>query len=280
VVAQRNQVSARRQDGAASLVAEAFSAVRTIVSGNSIVTNSGYGRIYCPPSGECASETIPATGGKASADHYYPVLVGTRWELDTGDQLITHNDIEYTRYVTIENVCRLNGDISDSYAQGQSCASGTDDPYTQKITVTMQAPAMADLVTSLYVTRAGGATAASQTDWGGGVAADTDPTGESVVEFSIDWSDLDGGERVRALVCKSNEIDAGTYSCPGSSWVESPGWTTDDPIVLYYTPTDFDAVACDDDANMTTGDCGYDIYVCDDGGACSAAGSGTFTAAP
>ena len=279
VVAQRGQVSARRQDAAASFASEAFAVVRAVAASNANETSSGYNRIYCPPYGECDGDGTPPAdeqvgAGKGSGTHYQPVLLGDHWELDTGDQTISHNGIDFTRFVTIENVCRDgSGDIV-------ACGTGYD-PSTQKVTVTMQAPNMADLVVSQYMTRASGAIAASQTDWSGGTEADTDPTGASVVEFEIDWNDADGGERVRGFVCKTAEIDAINYKCPGGAWVQSPGWTTNPSvnIVLYYTPTAHDAATCNDNGDGTYGDCGYDVYICDDGGSCSAVNSSTFNAA-
>jgi hypothetical protein len=49
-------------------------------------------------------------------------------------------------------------------------------------------------------------------------------------------------------------------------------------LYLYYAPTEHDARTCNDNSDMTTGDCGYDIYICDDQGSCSAATSSTFDA--
>ncbi|OGI85861.1 hypothetical protein A3A05_00670 [Candidatus Nomurabacteria bacterium RIFCSPLOWO2_01_FULL_41_12] len=68
-----------------------------------------------------------------SSQHYQIATPSGKWELATGDETINLNGIDYTRYVTIDNVSR---DDSTRYVQN-SYVSAADDPSTQKVTVTV-----------------------------------------------------------------------------------------------------------------------------------------------
>ena len=254
VVAQRNQVSAQRQDGAASLASEAYSILRVVAAANAATTSTGYNKLYCPPSGVCPAE-FPVETPKGGGSQYRPVLVGDRWELETGSETVTLGDIQYTRFITIENVCRdATGDIASTYGSGGGCGGGeTDDPSTQKLTVTLQAPSMADLTSSIFTTRWRNAVS-GQSDWSGGTAEGA-TLGESVIHFAINFTE-DAGDLVRAHVCKSADVPVG-QTCPGGSWADSPTWVSatgaGQTIDLYYTPTEADV-----------GTNNYWIFVCDD----------------
>lgn len=164
VVTNRNLESARRRDIASSLSTEAFTALRSIVESDD-ATSQGYNRIYCPPSGTC-----PST--KGTATHYYAVLTNGIWGVASGDETLTLQGISFTRYLTIENVCR-NGTVisgpTDTNGSTTTCtgSGGTHDPSTLRLTSTLQAKQMTDLVVSQYVTRWRNVVS-DQTDWSGG----------------------------------------------------------------------------------------------------------------
>jgi len=274
VVAQRNQVSAQRQDGAASLMSEAYAILRTIAGADSTTTSSGYNRLYCPPSGVCPSAEFPVSTPKGSGFQYRPVLVGSRWELETGSEQVTLGDVVYTRFVTIENVCRdTSGDIVGAWSSTVTadCPNGsadTDDPLAQKLTVTLQAPNMADLSAGVFMTRWRNIVS-GQSDWSGG-EAEQSAVGESTVHFTIIYTE-DNGDQVRGHVCKTPDPPLGQL-CPGGSWADSAEWTTvsggGGTIDLFYTPVPGDI-----------GDYSYYSFICDIAGDCGADGSnpGTFT---
>ncbi len=90
------------------------------------------------------------------------------------------------------------------------------------------------------------------------------------VQFVVNWADADGNS-VRAIVCKTDTVSAGTTpSCPGGAWAGPSALSGSSPINLSYT--------------TTSGDIGtnnYYAFVCDDpSGSCSPASNpnqGTFT---
>ena len=83
------------------------------------------------------------------------------------------------------------------------------------------------------------------------------------IYFSVNWSDADAGEMVKALICKTNSL-TGT-SCTDGAWCTSSVYTNRDPETCSYTTQTADI-----------GTQNYYAFVCDDGGACSASVSGTF----
>jgi type II secretory pathway pseudopilin PulG len=99
VVVARSQEAARRRDIAASLANEAFVAIRTIADSDD-ATSQGFNKLYCPPDGTCPGSS------KRPGNHYKVVLNNGKWELATGEESIIQNDVTYTRYLTIKNVCR------------------------------------------------------------------------------------------------------------------------------------------------------------------------------
>jgi len=144
--------------------------------------------------------------------------------------------VNYTRFITIENVCRDGSDnVVDTYGEAESCSSGTDDPLTQKLTVTLQAPNMADLSAGVYTTRWRNVIS-GQSDWRGG-EADQSSLGESTQHFAIAYNE-DDGDRVRGHVCKTADPPLGQL-CPGGSWADSAEWITvsggGGTIDLFYT---------------------------------------------
>jgi len=76
---------------------------------------------------------------KGSTNHYFTINSAGAWIINSGDETLTVNGLSYTRYFYITNVCRDN--TSKSIIMDLSvppCTSGnSDDPSTQKITVTV-----------------------------------------------------------------------------------------------------------------------------------------------
>lgn len=71
--------------------------------------------------------------------HYYPKQSGGKWVTTSGDEVVTMNGILYTRYFAVSNVNRCN-DTSRGIASSTSCSPSnnySDDPSTQKVTVTV-----------------------------------------------------------------------------------------------------------------------------------------------
>ena len=90
----------------------------------------------------------------------------------------------------------------------------------------------------------------------------------SDITFSVDWSDPDAGDQVRAHICKASGIGAG--GCTAGTWTSSALSSTD-PATATYTTVVADCL------NSASCSKNYYAYVCDGGGLCSAATSGTFT---
>jgi len=95
-------------------------------------------------------------------------------------------------------------------------------------------------------------------------SADPLDPGESI-SFSVNWSDDDAGENIKAKICKTDSLT--NQNCDGGYWATSTDFTTDDPESVSYT-TDSGDIGIND----------YFAFVCDDEGECSATSkSGTFT---
>lgn len=76
---------------------------------------------------------------KGPTNHYHTLKEGGAWSTAIGDESLTVNDLDYTRYFIISDVCRDNitKDIITT-SDVPPCAIGnSDDPSTQKITVTL-----------------------------------------------------------------------------------------------------------------------------------------------
>lgn len=91
---------------------------------------------------------------KLSTAHYYTVKSGGAWSLSLGDESVNVNNINYTRYFTISNVCRDDASKTIIISTSTSpCISGSsDDPSTQKVTVTVTWP-NGTLSKDYYLTR-------------------------------------------------------------------------------------------------------------------------------
>ncbi len=171
---QRGSIVGRQQTIEASLVQEAFEAIKSIVNSND-ATSQGWNRIYCPPNaaepdeaGDCVT---PGSKGAPDSNPYKVKVVGNVWRLYQGAESITIGNEVYTRALHIENVSRdANGQIEASYS------APNDDPLTQKITVKVTPPAGTPIVSIVsFVTRSikkqssPSQAPGVQTDWSGGI---------------------------------------------------------------------------------------------------------------
>jgi type II secretory pathway pseudopilin PulG len=75
--------------------------------------------------------------GKTATDHYYPDTVGAPWIVSSGDEIVNVDGRSYTRYFTVTNVCRDNTTKAIIAATPPCAAGASDDPSTQKISVTV-----------------------------------------------------------------------------------------------------------------------------------------------
>jgi hypothetical protein len=76
---------------------------------------------------------------KASSSHYFATSTTGDWATSTGDEVIILNGLSFTRYFTIANVCRddVSRAIITTVGVPPCVAGNSDDPSTQKITVTV-----------------------------------------------------------------------------------------------------------------------------------------------
>jgi len=76
---------------------------------------------------------------KGPTNHYYTIKNGGAWSTALGDESLTVNGLNYTRYFIISNVCRDDTTKTIITTVGvPPCTTGnSDDPSTQKITVTV-----------------------------------------------------------------------------------------------------------------------------------------------
>lgn len=128
-----NKVSGER-DVASALATESLEAVR-------VIADESWKNIYTIPKGV----------------QYYPTINAGTWELtQTGKETKNLNTASYQRYVVIEDVCRdqISRDISGVKPLLSDCAAGsTEDPSTQKVTVTVEWTGGNPIVISEYFYR-------------------------------------------------------------------------------------------------------------------------------
>lgn len=113
-----------------------------------------------------------------STQEYYPKISSGAWTLttDTADKKVTIDSFDYYRTITINNVSR---DSNDNIVT----SGGTDDPSTQKVTVSVTGTSTPTVTYSRYFTRFQNATAV-QTDWAGGTGQETNPTSGTSSNFN------------------------------------------------------------------------------------------------
>lgn len=148
----------------------------------------------------------------------------TEWILAADPETKTLADINYTRSVVIDNVCRDN-------ASGAIVACGTpdssDDPSTRKITVTVSGPGAGDTVFVTYLSRWGKKDAgqsyaqncaAFQTDWSGGVSTTASTTGTVPCASASDLGNLFGNAWYKLTATSSS-----VTSTEGMEFQKIPG---------------------------------------------------------
>lgn len=140
---QSNKVSGDR-DVATNLASEALEATRSVSEENWI-------NIY----------SLTKT-----SQHYKVVQSSGKWTLATGDEVVVLNTISYTRYVVIENTCR-DDSTRNITGVGTCAGDSSDDPSTQKITVTVSWIGGDPVVISEYFFRWKNQVC-SQSGWSGG----------------------------------------------------------------------------------------------------------------
>jgi len=76
---------------------------------------------------------------KATTSHYFATSTAGVWATSTGDEIVSLNGLSFTRYFTSANVCRDDATRAIITTAGvPPCTAGnSDDPSTQKITVTV-----------------------------------------------------------------------------------------------------------------------------------------------
>lgn len=130
---------------------------------------------------------------------YHTVQSGTKWATSTASEILALNNATYTRYFTVENVNRCN-DSSRTIASSTVCAPAdnySDDPSTQKVTVTVSWQGSGSpVVISDYFSRWRNKVC-TQTDWSGGVGVGvigcSGTTYESATAFPSGVVDTTGG---------------------------------------------------------------------------------------
>lgn len=106
----------RQMTSAITVIQETIEGVRVIAEGSWI-------DLYCLPSGTCP-------GTKGTANHYFLNYIDGSWQIESGENNKTMDNIDYTFYFIVENVNRDDsGNIVSS--------GGIEDPSTQKITATV-----------------------------------------------------------------------------------------------------------------------------------------------
>ena len=108
--------------GAAALEQETMESVRSVAEGK-------WSNLY----------GVSSKGAAAT----YKITTSPVLTIVGGSEDVIVNSITYTRFFSVENVCRLNEGISgvtDNEGSATTCdtSGGTEDPSTQKITVTIQ----------------------------------------------------------------------------------------------------------------------------------------------
>lgn len=148
---QSSKVSGER-DSAIGLASEALEAARA-------VTEEKWQNIYT-----LTSTTTPVT------THYRVATTTVGWTIAMGNETISLNNALYTRYLTIENVCRSTAG-REVTGSGTSCAGGSAlDPSTQKITAFVSWRGGDTVALNEYFFRWKNKVCA-QTDWSGGAGS-------------------------------------------------------------------------------------------------------------
>lgn len=100
--------------------------------------------------------------------HYYAIKQSGAWTITGGDEALSVNGIDYSRYFTVSDVCRDNTTRAIITTAGvPPCTAGnSDDPSTQQVTVSVGSAALATTTRSTYLSRWRNQICA-QTSWSG-----------------------------------------------------------------------------------------------------------------
>jgi type II secretory pathway pseudopilin PulG len=134
-----------------------------------------------------------------SSAHYYPAKVAGAWTVASGDEVLNVNGQNYTRYFTINNVCRDNTTRNIITTSGvPPCTTGnSDDPSTQELAILVSWNGRTVSKTA-YLTRWRNKIC-NQTDWTGtGSGTSTCPSTLYESATSIDISSVPGSLKIQA----------------------------------------------------------------------------------
>ncbi len=136
---------------------------------------------------------------KGQASHYFTIKSNGAWIINSGDEALNVNNINFTRYFSIFNVCRNT--LTRAIIMDPStppCPDGSsDDPSTQKITVTVSWK-NGTLTKDYYLTRWRNQVC-HQTNWSG-TSSGTTTCPNTVYESAtdIDVNSIPGSLRLQA----------------------------------------------------------------------------------
>lgn len=192
IVAQLTTTNTRlSQSSESKLVAlqaaeEALEVLRAITQGND-GTSQGWNRMYQPPDG-----TGDPVNSKGSTTPYRILLSGGVWQLAPGEETLSFSETNYQRKILIENVCRDNtsGTIITTAGIPPCTAGNSDDPATQKITVSVTATSSPPVLLTVYLTRYLNE-ATAQTNWNGGISAGPFAGTSTLSTISVDDPNID-----------------------------------------------------------------------------------------
>lgn len=161
IVSLTSTKTSKEKSEAIGLAQEGMEATRAIIRGND-ATSQGWNRIYLPPDG-----TGNASTSKGTNSPWHPEIIGNVWQLVSSTETIVLAGETYTRKIIIENVCR--NDTDGTISGISPCTGGnSDDPTTQKITVSVSKTDAPDVNLIAYMSRYINESML-QTGWNGGL---------------------------------------------------------------------------------------------------------------
>lgn len=182
-VALRATQQGGRASTALALASEGLEAAQAI-------RDTSWHNIYQPPDGSGSSAS------KGPTFPYYVGRSGSAWVLTTNvaDRDTTVDGVTYQRVVVVDNVSR------DATTREIVPSGGTDDPATQRVTVTVAAAGLDDVVLTKYFTRVYTHTPWQQSDWSGGAgqANWSESNRYDTDDGNVDATSVAGSLRLRA----------------------------------------------------------------------------------
>ncbi len=126
---------------------------------------------------------------KGSANHYYILVSTAPFTATSGEEVVTMEGFNYTRYVYLENVLRDSGGAIVT-------SGGTDDPSTQKVTVKVTWANNDGIELISYITRSRNETFI-QNNWAGGSGEAGPVTGATSRFFSSTNINVTGSGEIK-----------------------------------------------------------------------------------